>query len=149
GRHQTLMIGTNGLVYGTGWNTSGQLTGTGNKASFTALSGLPPGLRAVGIAAGQEHTLIVGTNGSAYGTGYNYHGQITGAVSRSTLLPLSIPSDVGKVVKVAAGTNHTFALTDRGFLLGTGNNVDHQVTGTGERRTLTHLAGAPVVGALP
>src|SRR5882757_11153240 len=72
GAYHSLVLGSNGVVYGTGGDYYGQLTGSGiqERSTLTPLTGLPHGVKAVGVSAGKLHSLVLGSNGVAYGTGY-------------------------------------------------------------------------------
>ncbi len=67
--------------------------------------GLPDGVRAVSVAAGYVHSLVVGDDGLAYGTGWNFYGQLTGTGGRRTLTVLTgLPVGVRAVAAAAALT---------------------------------------------
>ncbi|GAB3259965.1 hypothetical protein [Nocardioides dilutus] len=85
----SLVVGDDGVVYGTGSSDYGQLTGTGNRATLTALTGLPAGVRGVTAAASWYHSLVVGDDGVVYGTGRNNYGELTGTGNRTTLTALT------------------------------------------------------------
>ncbi|MFA6575484.1 MAG: hypothetical protein WCS84_08680, partial [Nocardioides sp.] len=123
----------------------GQLTGAGDKATLTALTGLPAGVRGVAAAGGAYHSLVLGDDGVVYGTGSNNFGQLTGAGDKATLTALTgLPAGVGGAV-VAAGQVHTLVVGDDGMLYGTGSNNWGQLTGTGDKATLTALPLSPSV----
>ncbi len=145
----SLILGSNGIAYGTGSNASGQLTGTSNRNSLTRLNGLPSGVRATAIAAGSNHSLVLGSDGIAYGTGNNHFGQLTDideiGANRHELTPLDqLPHGV-QAIAIAAGSNHSLVLGSNGTVYGTGNNSRGQLTGTGpsNRWALTPLTGLP------
>lgn len=73
----SLVVGSDGRVYGTGDNTHGQLTGTGARSTLTPLTGLPAGTRAVGVDAGRDFSVVVDAAGRVYGTGSNASRQLT------------------------------------------------------------------------
>ncbi|WP_157630925.1 RCC1 domain-containing protein [Kribbella catacumbae] len=144
GNSHSLVLADDGAVYGTGNNQSGQLTGTGNRVSLTALAGLPNGVRAIAIAAGHSFSLVLDSGGNVWGTGDNSDGQLTGADGHRTLLsPLSGLPDGVQAVGIAAGFLHSLVLGSDGIVYGTGNNSHGQLTGVGSRDTLTPLAGLP------
>ena len=133
----TLVVGDDGVVYGTGGNGGGQLTGTGGRRTLAPLSGLPAGVQATKVAAGYDFSVVVGHDGVVYGTGGNGGGQLTGTGGRRTLAPLSgLPAGV-QATKVAAGNDFSLVVGDNGLVYGTGANEDGQLTGSGRRRTLT------------
>src|SRR5882757_4073627 len=146
GRH-SLVLGSNGVVYGTGDDVYGQLTGSGiqQRATLTPLTGLPQGVKAVGVSAGRLHSLVLGSNGVAYGAGYGAVGEITGTADRSTLTLLTgLPAGV-RAIEVAAGSDHSLVRGSDAAVYGTGSNADGQLTGTSNSLdTLTALAGLTV-----
>ncbi|MFD1824545.1 MULTISPECIES: RCC1 domain-containing protein [Mumia] len=144
----SLVRGSDGRVYGTGENGAGQLTGSGDVATLRPLTGMPAGVRAVDVAAGNGFTLVLGSDGVVRGTGANVSGQLTGTGNRSTLMPLvGLPAGV-RATAISAGALHTLVVADNGVVYGTGLNDRSQLTGTGSRRTLTPLTGLPA-GRVP
>ncbi|WP_026163524.1 RCC1 domain-containing protein [Kribbella catacumbae] len=146
GNTHSLVMGSNGVVYGTGGNSFGELTAPlADRTTLTRLSGLPEGVQAVAMDAGGDHSLVVASDGKAYGTGRNSFGQLTGTATRTTLAPLELPAGV-KATAVAAGANHSLVVGSNGTVYGTGLNDFGQLTGTDpneHRNTLTPLAGLP------
>ncbi len=144
GYKHSLVIGGDGVVYGTGGNGNGQLTGTGGSRTLTPLSGLPAGVSAIAVA-GSSCSLVLGDDGVAYGTGLNNYGQLTGDDPWiRTLTPLAGLPDGVQAVGVAAGYSHALVLGDDGVAYGAGGNYSGQLTGTGGRRILAPLTGLPV-----
>ncbi len=144
GARSSLVVTGDGLVLGAGSNDHGQLTGTGDRDVLTPLSGLPGGVLAVAAAGGQVHTLVVGDDGVAYGSGSNGAGRLTGLGDRTTLTPLTGLPDGVAAVDVAAGWSHSLVLGDDGVVYGAGRNYAGDLTGSGDRSTLTPLTGLPV-----
>ncbi|MFN8193700.1 MAG: hypothetical protein U0R80_05370 [Nocardioidaceae bacterium] len=138
----SLVLGDDGVAYGTGSNTWGQLTGDEpTLRTLTPLAGLPEGVSARAIGASPQHSLVVGSDGTAYGAGHNQVAQLTGTDSpRTSLRPLAgLPGSV-RAVGVAPGSKHTLVLGDDGTVYGTGSNADGQLTRQVEfRLTLTPL----------
>ena len=137
GSNHTVVLMTDGSLYGTGNNAFGQLTGSGNKTSLTKINmpTLSDGSKPTPkyIACGKDHTVVLMTDGSLYGTGYNYYGQLTGTGNKTSLTPIQIPtlSDGSKPMPkyIACGHSHTVVLMTDGSLYGTGNNYYGQLTG--------------------
>ncbi|KAA1425100.1 hypothetical protein FE697_004255 [Mumia zhuanghuii] len=144
----SLVRGSDGRVYGTGVNDNGQITGSGLATALRPLSGMPAGVQAVDVAAGNSFTLVLGSDGVVRGTGHNGSGQLTGAGHRSTLTPLvGMPAGV-RAKAIAAGAVHSLVVGDNGVVYGAGLNDQGQLTGTGNRTVLTPLTGLPV-GKVP
>lgn len=142
----SLVVGDDGRVYGSGDNWAGQLTGRrDHKPALAPLTGLPSGVRATGVAAGTEHSLVLGSDGRAYGAGYNGSGELTGtAEKKHRLTPLQgLPAGV-RATAIAAGEGHSLVIGDDGIVYGAGWNGSGQLTGAGdEKRALTPLTGLP------
>jgi hypothetical protein len=83
------------------------------------------------LASGYDHTLALTVDGSVMALGYNYYGSLGIGTNSShysewqSVIKLSEP-----VVKVFAGANKSYALTDTGALYGWGNN-DYNALGDG------------------
>jgi len=147
GNHCTIVIGDDNIPYGTGLNDYHALTGSGNLSTLTALTGLPGGVTAVKASVSQAaacFTVVLGSDGKAYGTGYNGSGQLTGTGNKSTLTELTgLPGGV-LAIDVACGGSHTLVLGDDGVCYGTGSGISGQLTGTANKTTLTAMSsGSP------
>lgn len=71
------------MAYGVGANETGELTGSGaHRSELRPLVGLPTGVRATDVVAQtNDHegfSIVLGSDGVAYGTGFNLDGQLTG-----------------------------------------------------------------------
>lgn len=85
-------------------------------------------LRAVepAIAAGHRFSLFLKSDGTAWGTGYNVHGQL--GVGDSVPTKTSTPNFImGGVKAIAAGNEHSLFLMDGGIVLACGNNVNGEI----------------------
>jgi alpha-tubulin suppressor-like RCC1 family protein len=142
GLTHSLVLGDDGEAYGTGQNWGGQLTGREHRRVLTPLEGLPPGVRAIDVAAGWAKSLVLGSDGSVYGAGSA--GEVTGSTgaAQRSLVPLAgLPSGVG-ATSVAADGNVSLVLGDDGIAYGAGDNYCGQLTGSERWRTRF----APLVG---
>jgi len=153
GKYHSIVLMNDGSVYGTGYNYDGEL-GTGDnddyKTTLTEMKmvdgeGSIPVTNAKAIASGNGYTIVLMEDGSVYGTGDNYDGQLgTGDTTSQTILTEmtirdgegSIP--VTNVKAIASGDSHTIVLTENGNLYGTGLNNDGQL-GTGDTTSQTIL----------
>jgi alpha-tubulin suppressor-like RCC1 family protein len=77
------------------------------------------------VASGQWHTLILGSNGTVYGCGYDGFGQLAG-LPDSTKIPTPIPNMTGIKAISALGMNSLFLKSDS-TLWGCGGNQDGQL----------------------
>ena len=138
------VLGSDGVVYGSGSNASGKLTGSGNRSTLTAFTGLPGGVTAVSIhPSTSDNTIVLGSNSLLYGTGSNSSGQLTGSGNKSTLTAFTgLPGGV-TVASVVCGSACTLVIGSDGKLYGTGNNSYSQLSSTGGKTTLTAFTGLP------
>jgi len=142
GGYHTIVLMTDGSVYGCG-NNNGQL-GDGtfdNKTTLTQMTNTT-GKTPKSISCGESHTIVLMTDGSIYGCGYNSNGQlgVGTLVDKSTLTPMTIPT--GKTPKsVSCGYYHTIVLMTDGSAYGCGNNDNGQLGDTtySNRTTLTKI----------
>jgi alpha-tubulin suppressor-like RCC1 family protein len=142
-----LVRASNGKAYGAGQSTSGELTGasSANRTTLTPMSGLPSGVTATAVAMGYDFSVVLGSNGVAYGTGDNGVGQITGVTaSKNTLTPMTgLPSGV-KGIAIAAGAAHSIVLGSDHRAYATGSNFAGDISGAdASRSTLTALTDLP------
>ncbi len=114
----TLILGSDGQVYGLGSGRSGQLTG-GNKVRTvpTALSGLPEGIEAIDVAAGDGFSAVLGEDGIVYGTGTTIFEDAEGyQIEVRTLTPVpGLPSGV-EGAALSASASVLTVLTTAGTL---------------------------------
>jgi alpha-tubulin suppressor-like RCC1 family protein len=144
-----------GDVYAFGFNGHGALGlgDTVDRSTPTRITALPA--RAISVAAGQHHSLILLENGDVYACGYNELGQLGlgdggdyDAYDRWT--PTKITSLPGRAASVAAGTFHSLVLLENGDLYAFGWNEYGQLGlgDTAERHSptrVTTLAGVTAV----
>ena len=131
GENHSLILMTDGTVYGAGLNNSGQL-GLGNYTetynTLQLMSSLTPLLTAgkivKNISSGAYYSLILMTDGTVYGTGWNYYSLLglgNNTETYDTLQPMLMP--VGKLAaSISAGSSHTLVLMTDGTVYGTGAN---------------------------
>ena len=145
GIDQTIVLMTDGTVYGTGKNLAGALgvNDMTNRLKLTPM--VDPSNGVVGtyyghtpkyIQGGGEFTMVLMTNGSVYGTGGNYFGElgINNVDSQLILTPMVDPSNgavgtyYGKTPKyIACGASHTLVLMTDCTIYGTGANDNGQL----------------------
>ena len=77
GGFHTIVLMTDGSVYGTGNNSNGQLGNetNDNKTTLTAMTPIS-GKTVTAISCGNYHTIVLMTDGTVYGTGNNSNGQL-------------------------------------------------------------------------
>ncbi len=128
-----------GQLYAFGLNEYGQLGGTTNNGNSNpnptpTLVTLPGAGGAVTeVAAGNQHSLAVTSTGQLYAFGYNYYGQLGIAANSGTPKPnptptlVTLPGATGPVTQVAAGYQHSLAVTSTGQLYAFGDNYYGQL----------------------
>ena len=81
---------------------------------------LPAGVTGLAsLSADGNHTCGLSTTGAAYCRGRNFYGQLgnNSTVNTQTPVAVSLPSGVTGFVNIAAGDDHTCALTSPGGVL--------------------------------
>jgi len=129
-----------------GANFDGQLgNGTTNSSELPGAVSLPKGVTPTAVVAGCLHSLALTSAGRILSWGANFDGQLGNGTTTSSDLPrsVSIPSGV-TVTAVAAGCDHSLALTSTGQVLAWGAGSDGQL---GDGSTKGSLA--PVWVELP
>lgn len=100
------------------------------------------------ISAGEQHSLAVDTQGRVWAWGYNKYGQLGQCSEPATDCPDPIEfsvkpilvSGLSDVIAVAAGANHSIALTRNGEVWAWGRGTDGQI-GNGQSK---HVNPSPV-----
>lgn len=105
GWSNNLVLFTNGIVWGWGDNTYGQLNIPTNLTTTNA---------AMAVAAGALHCLALRTNGTVEAWGNNAYGQC------------NVPASLSNVVAIAAGQYHSLALQANGCVVAWGLNTSGQ-----------------------
>lgn len=153
GKNHRLAVTSDGELYAWGASHRGQL-GTGNKQRGFARTqktpvkiGLPAGVKAIQVSAGDAFSAVLGDNGQVYVFGdgeYGQHG--SGSSSSMQREPVVVGKLANKkIVQIAAGSFHMAALDSEGELYCWGLGKDGQV---GQGTTLLHNTIPNVVPAL-
>jgi alpha-tubulin suppressor-like RCC1 family protein len=112
-----------------GRNTYGQL---GDGTRTNQLQPVQVTSQVAGVAAGFGHTVIVRLDGTLWTMGSNVSGGLgTGAMTALQPVPLQAVPGVGWA-SLAAGTDHTLAITEEGALWGWGQNEAGQLGDGGQ-----------------
>jgi alpha-tubulin suppressor-like RCC1 family protein len=141
GDSHTIVLMNDGTLYGTGDNYYGQL-GTGDTTSQTILTPMinETGKTPIAISCGQDHTIVLMSDGTVYGIGSNNDGQLGDLTIddiETTLTPMIMPEGL-KAIAITTGRYHTVVLMNNGTVYGTGDNNDGQL-GTGDENSQTTL----------
>lgn len=153
GNSFTMVRRSDGSIASWGYNGEGQLgNGTANAASDTIVTVvLPAGRRAVGIAAGANHTLALLDNGDVIAWGFNDNGQLGVGDLQSRVTPIKVVLP-RPAVAVAAGRAFSVVALDDGRVFTWGTNSIGQL-GNGSRQASSQpvqavgLAGVVAVAA--
>lgn len=140
GRNHSLVLDNTGRVHGSGKNAvNGQLTGSTDQTVLTQLTGMPQGVRVTAVAAGNDHSVLLGSDRFVYAVGDNSSGQLgTGDLAGPRRTPVRMRDSAG-AVGVAAGSLHSLALMSNGTVLGTGASLSGQLTTGGTAGVLEPL----------
>ncbi|MCL2818317.1 MAG: hypothetical protein FWD41_01095, partial [Actinomycetia bacterium] len=151
----SLALSDDGRVWAWGENSQGQLGDgtTDQHPSPVEVTGLAD-VKVTQIAAGTQHSIAVGSDGSLFCWGYNGYGQLGmgDLVDRHTPTQVAALADT-QVTAIAAGASHSLALAADGSLWAYGYNNSGQL-GVGSHATqslpveVSDLADSGQLGAV-
>jgi alpha-tubulin suppressor-like RCC1 family protein len=123
GKGHTVVLRGDGSVWAVGYNEFGQL-GYGSNGSNSSIPAPMADVMGSGnklVAAGDEHTAVLRSDGSVWTVGRNQFGQLGdgGSVSRGVPSPMTMGAGNQHV---AAGNAHTVVLSRDGSVWAVGNN---------------------------
>jgi alpha-tubulin suppressor-like RCC1 family protein len=148
GDNHSLAAATDGTLYAWGFNGSGQLgTGKVSNDRTPVKVALPDDVRVEAVAAGDNHSVALATNGSVYAWSYNGSGQLgDGTMSNApTPVKVALPDDV-RIEVVAAAGEHSVAVATDGSVYAWGNNVYGQLGDGTMNNASTPIKVAPLEG---
>ncbi|WP_018588427.1 RCC1 domain-containing protein, partial [Salinispora arenicola] len=125
----SLALTSAGTVLAWGQNVHGQLgDGTTTDRDTPVNVDLPPGTDVTAIAAGDDHSLALTSAGTVLAWGQNVHGQLGDGTTTDRDTPVNVDLPPGTdVTAIAAGDDHSLALTSAGTVLAWGQNVHGQL----------------------
>ena len=138
---------TVGSAYAWGSNGNGRLgDGTTTQRDSPVPVGLPAGVTATAVSAGNSHSLALTSTGAVYVWGFNGSGQVGDGTTAQRLSPVLVGLPAGvTATAVSAGGSHSLALTSTGAVYVWGFNGSGQVgDGTTAQRISPVLVGLPV-----
>ncbi|WP_295825410.1 hypothetical protein [uncultured Microbacterium sp.] len=134
----SLALGSDHNVYAWGWNGNG-LLGTGDRIDRTTPTriGFPTGAAITSLVAGSSHSLALDSDHNVYAWGDNGNGKLGTGDRNDRMTPTAITFPTGvTITSLAAGTNHSLALTTDHAVYAWGDNSNGQL-GTGDRDSRT------------
>lgn len=114
-------------IWTTGFNFFGQLAIGVDGSKQSAFAPLDIRLPIVSVACGTAHTMLVTLYGELYASGTNTSGQLGLQDFEDRLVLTRSDLSDSNVISVAAGNNHTLAVTKLGELYSFGNNCEGQL----------------------
>jgi alpha-tubulin suppressor-like RCC1 family protein len=132
GTNHTIALKNDGTVWAWGDNATGELGNNSTTPSSNPVQVMVSGspLKAIAVAADNQESFAIDTNGQVWGWGYNVHGEL-GTGNNSAI---TVPTKVGtltNMVAIASGQHHTVALRGDGTVWAWGANDSGQL-GNGE-----------------
>ncbi|HFL2571562.1 TPA: RCC1 domain-containing protein [Clostridioides difficile] len=131
GDTHTFLLKGNGILYGTGYNSSGQL-GLGHNTNVTTFTKIKDNVK--DVACGNGYTIILKNDNTVWGTGYNTNGEL--GLGHNTKTNVFEKINIDNVKDVACGSNYTIILKNNGTVWGTGYNSSGQL-GLGHNTNVT------------
>ncbi|NYD28282.1 InlB B-repeat-containing protein [Leucobacter aridicollis] len=124
GLNHSLAIGSDGNTYAWGNNVQGQLgNSTTSNSNVPTVVSMPAGVSFTSVAAGQYHSLAIGSDGNTYAWGRNSDGQLGNSSTRNSSVPVLVRVPAGvSFTSVVGGDNHSLAVASDGSAYGWGNN---------------------------
>ena len=161
GQNHTMYLKSDGSVWATGHNGSGQLgdgttTNRSNPVQVVDTGG-SPFTAVVGISAGYLHTTYLKSDGTVWATGGNTLGQLGDGTTTNRSNPVQVVDTGGSpftaVVGISAGYLHTTYLKSDGSVWATGMNSQGQLgDGTTTNRSnpvqVVDAGGSPIAGVV-
>lgn len=132
GDNHTAVLTSNGRIFTTGRNSSGQLGFDSNRVDVSTFTLVTiTGENPIDIVTGDDHTMVLTSSKKLFATGYNEDGQLGlgDYDNRNTFTEVTITElNPGETIeKVACGDDHTFVLTSNNRLFATGLNWSGQL----------------------
>lgn len=135
-------IDSNGVLYGWGENTFGQVLPNSLESYIYTPTKLLDNV--VSVSAGATHTVAVTSDGKLYGWGSNAYGELGAAKNSIKNDKTLISTDI---VSAAVGDNFTVMVNNQGALLSCGNNEYGQLALNSTSSVRAYVSTALVSGA--
>jgi alpha-tubulin suppressor-like RCC1 family protein len=141
GSLHTLILRSDGLVFASGFNASGQL-GDGTTTDRLRAVAVPGLSNITAVAAGGQFSLALRSDGTVWAWGANNAGQLGDGTLLSRPAPVRV-SGVAGAIAIAAGDEHALALLASGAVLAWGANGQGQL---GDGTTVNRSTPVTVLG---
>lgn len=145
GNGHTIVLTSIGTVYGCGNNSNGQLGNISDPALYFTNIPLPNNKLAIQVASCNSSSLILFNDGTVYGCGQNYYGQLGCGdnIDKSTLTQM-INTTGKRIIQIVPGTSHVVVMMEDGSLYSCGYNYYGQLGigisgGSNANSTLTKI----------
>ncbi|MGH7733800.1 MAG: RCC1 domain-containing protein, partial [Gemmatimonadales bacterium] len=125
GGFHSLFLTTAGALFACGYNAFGELgNGATTNAATRVRVSMPTGVNTVSMAAGEYHSLAIGSDGRTYAWGDNSNGQLGNGTTTNSSTPLAVSVPAGVTFSsLAAGAVHSLAIGSDGNAYGWGYNA--------------------------
>ena len=144
GEAHSMAVDKSGTVWSWGLDEFGQLGDGLTNASFATVRPIAGLNNIVAVAAGGAHSLALGASGCVWSWGLNGSGQVGNGSFNNVTLPGTVAGLTDPVAIVAAGYQHSLAVSSNGTLWAWGLN-DHGQLGNGT----TNRSAVPVAVSQP
>ena len=143
GDNHSLAIRANGTAWGWGENNVGQLGDNSTTYRSSPVSVVGGFTDWIQISAGQEHSLAIRANGTAWGWGSSRFGRLGDNTTVSKRSPVAVVGGFTDWVQISAGTYHSLAIRANGTAWAWGRNGSGQL---GDDSTADRTSPVSVVG---
>ncbi|MEU8542660.1 Ig-like domain repeat protein [Streptomyces sp. NPDC048717] len=129
GYNESAALTSDGRLYAWGRNDLGQLgDGTTTGSTLPVLVDIPAGTTITAVSMGSYHSLALTSDGRVLAWGDNVNGQLGNGTTTGSTTPVATLIPAGTTITaVAAGTNHSLALTSDHRVLAWGSNIGGQL----------------------
>ncbi|MBI3775911.1 MAG: hypothetical protein HY273_10235 [Gammaproteobacteria bacterium] len=147
GNYHNCVLTSAGAVQCWGYNANGQLGNGTNTNSSTPVTVAGLSASTTTLVAGTQHNCVLTSAGAMQCWGYNSYGQLGNGSTMNSTTPVAVTGLSGSVTTLAAGNQHTCALTSVGAIQCWGFNTNGQL-GNGSNTssttpvTVTSLSGS-------
>jgi alpha-tubulin suppressor-like RCC1 family protein len=139
----TIVLMTDGTIYGTGLNSNGQLgDGTTNDRFILTAMTNTTGKTPKSVFCGHSFTIVVMTDNTIYATGNNSYGQYGNGNNNNSLSLIATTNNTGKIPSIIrCGNSYTMVIMTDGSIFGTGLNSNGQlgIGNNNNQNTLTSI----------